>query len=160
MPSSICDRDPLATMDTLSRVILPAKMENLETLVAFVARCAGEAGFDPKKISEMEIAAEEAIVNVFHYAYGAQDGDIEVSCELEENDRFIIEMADSGIPFDPLSMAEPDVSTGISDREIGGLGIFLIRKLMDDVKYRRDSGRNVLTLVMRKTGRAVKQKPV
>jgi serine/threonine-protein kinase RsbW len=153
MPSSICDKSPVIIMDTLSRVTLPAIMENLEALVAFVARCAEEAGFDPKKISEMEIAAEEALVNVIHYAYEAGTGDIEVACGLEDNEKFVIEMADSGIPFDPLTRAEPDISTGISDREIGGLGILLIRKLMDDVRYRHSSGKNVLTLLMRKGNR-------
>jgi len=140
-------------MDTLSRVVLPAKMENLEALLSFVAQCAGEAGFDPKKISEMEIAAEEALVNVFHYAYEVQAGNIEVACGLEDSEKFVIELADSGVPFDPLSRAEPDISTGVTDREIGGLGILLIRKLMDDVRYRRASEKNILTLVMRKGGR-------
>jgi serine/threonine-protein kinase RsbW len=137
-------------MDSMPRVTLPAIMENLETLVAFIARCAGEAGFDPKKVSELEIAAEEALVNVFHYAYEEQAGDVEVACGLEDGERFVIELVDSGIPFNPLSSAEPDVSSDISHREIGGLGILLIRKLMDDVRYRRTSGKNILTLVMSK----------
>ena len=153
MPSGIFDQTRSVKMDTLSRVVLPARMENLEALLSFVAQCAGEAGFDPKKISEIEIAAEEAFVNVFHYAYETRTGDIEVACGLEDNEKFVIELADSGVPFDPLSRAEPDISTGVMDREVGGLGILLIRKLMDDVRYRRTSEKNILTLVMRKTGR-------
>ncbi len=131
-------------------VVMPARLENLEALVAHVAECARGAGFDPKKISEVEIAAEEALVNVVNYAYQGEAGNVRVGCSLEEGDRFVIEIKDSGIPFDPLSQADPDISSDVLHRKIGGLGIFLIRKLMDDVSYRYDKGENVLTLEIRK----------
>jgi serine/threonine-protein kinase RsbW len=135
-------------METLSQAVVPAKLENLEALVAHIAGSAEEAGFDPKRISEMQIAAEEALVNVMNYAYGSEAGDVRVVCGPTGDNRFIIEIADSGTPFDPLSVAEPDTSADVSERRIGGLGILLIRKLMDEVRYRREDGKNVLPLVV------------
>jgi serine/threonine-protein kinase RsbW len=134
-------------MDTLSHVVFPAKLEHLETLVDYISGRARDAGFDSKRVSEMQIAAEEALVNVMHYAYGSEEGGVEVACGPNDSTQFIIEIADSGVPFNPLSMAEPDTSADVSHRKIGGLGILLIKKLMDEVRYRHEEGRNILTLV-------------
>jgi serine/threonine-protein kinase RsbW len=139
-------------MDTLSRVAVPARLENLESLIDHISGRAQEAGFDPKRISEIQIAAEEALVNVIHYAYESEPGDVEVACGPAGNGRFIIKITDSGAPFDPLSVAEPDTCADVSERKIGGLGILLIKKLMDEVEYRREEGKNILTLVVSAKG--------
>jgi anti-sigma regulatory factor (Ser/Thr protein kinase) len=138
-------------MRILSRIKLPAKLENLERLIEFVSASANEQGIDRKRIVEIEISTEEALVNIFNYAYQNTDGDVSVVCKSDDNDKFIIEIEDSGIPFDLLSLKEPDTNLDISERKIGGLGIFLIRKLMDDIQYRREDDRNVLTLVVSKS---------
>jgi anti-sigma regulatory factor (Ser/Thr protein kinase) len=90
-------------------------------------------------------------VNIFEYSYAEKNGNVEVVCKLDAGN-FVIEIIDSGIPFNILTAKEPDITSGISERSIGGLGIFLIRKLMDDVRYRREGDRNILTLVVKKPG--------
>jgi anti-sigma regulatory factor (Ser/Thr protein kinase) len=67
-----------------------------------------------------------------------------------ENNRLIIEISDSGIPFDITKKADPDINASTEVREIGGLGIFLIKKMMDEVRYRREEGRNILDLIVTK----------
>ena len=133
-----------------SRIKLQAKLENLEQFIDFVSLCANKQEVDKKKIFEIEISTEEALVNIFNYAYQNIEGDVEVSCKSDD-DKFIIEIEDSGVPFNLLSLKEPDTSLDISERGIGGLGIFLIKKLMDNVQYRREENRNILTLVVSKS---------
>ncbi|HEY3276080.1 MAG TPA: ATP-binding protein [Syntrophorhabdaceae bacterium] len=137
-------------MNALSHAVVAAKLENLEALISHVAESARDAGFDSKRISELQIAAEEALVNVMSYAYESEGGDVDVACGPTEHDRFMIEISDKGAPFDPLSAVEPDTSADVTERKIGGLGILLIRKLMDEVRYRHEDGKNILTLLIRK----------
>jgi serine/threonine-protein kinase RsbW len=131
----------------MSSMQLPARIENMELLVQFISGNAGKLGFSFKRIKEIELAAEEALVNIINYAYPERHGDIKVTCVQHPN-RFVIEIEDTGIAFDMLSLKDPDISAGICDREIGGLGVFLIRKLMDDVHYHRENGKNILHLIV------------
>jgi len=132
----------------MSSIQLPARIENMEPLVQFVSDNAGKLGFSGKRIKEIELAAEEALVNIINYAYPDCREDIKVSCVEHPSKKFVIEIEDTGIAFDMLSLKAPDISAGISDREIGGLGIFLIRKLMDEVHYHRKNGKNILKLIV------------
>lgn len=134
-------------MKILSEIKLPARLENLGSLLQSIISTAREEGFSGTRLNHIEITAEEAIVNICNYAYPEGSGDVEVRCR-EDNDFFIIEIVDSGIPFDVTSLAEPDTTAALSEREIGGLGIFFMKKMMDDVRYSRENGRNVLCLVL------------
>jgi anti-sigma regulatory factor (Ser/Thr protein kinase) len=136
-------------MAVLTSLKVPAKIENLGRLIESVSGCAKAQGFEEEKISKIELAAEEALVNIFHYAYPEKPGDVEMICQVDRG-RFIIEIVDSGIPFDPTTMPDPDVTAGIQEREPGGLGIFFIKKVMDEVRYRRKNDRNILTLIIQK----------
>jgi anti-sigma regulatory factor (Ser/Thr protein kinase) len=131
----------------MANISLPAKMENLEKLVQFVSAFAKKSGLAKKRIQELELATEETIVNIINYAYTEDTGTVEVICNVDENGRTIIEILDAGTPFNPLFQAEPSLTDNISDRNIGGLGIFFIRKMMDEVLYRYEHGKNILTLV-------------
>jgi anti-sigma regulatory factor (Ser/Thr protein kinase) len=111
---------------------------------------ARQQGFDQKRIKEIELATEEVIANILNYAYRDVIGDIEITCKTENNEKFIIEIVDSGIPFNPLTVDDPDIRADLSERKVGGLGVFLMRKLMDDVHYRRDENKNMLTLIVSK----------
>ncbi|OPY74030.1 MAG: serine-protein kinase RsbW [Syntrophorhabdus sp. PtaU1.Bin058] len=135
-------------MEALSEIRVPAKLDHLHTLIDLVSNCAKEQGLSGKRINEIEIATEEALVNIFRYAYQGQEGDVEISCRAEHGKTFIIRIIDAGMAFNPLSLAEPDTTLDISERQIGGVGVFLIRKLMDDVIYRRDGDKNILELVV------------
>ena len=134
-------------MRILLTINLPAKLENLERWMNAVSECARKQGFDQKKTSKIELALEEALVNICKYSYPEEPGNAEVSCK-QDNSRFIIEIVDSGIPFDMTSLPSPDITSGVEQRKIGGLGIFLIKKMVDEVDYRREGNFNILNLTV------------
>lgn len=137
----------------MSKIRLPAKIENLKRLIQFVLGCAKSQGFTKKRIQEIELATEEALVNIFNYAYpDKHNGEVEVRCKLDDDTRFTLQILDNGIPFDIQSISEPDLTENISERKIGGLGILLIRNMVDEVQYRRDGESNILTLIIHKIG--------
>lgn len=113
----------------------------------FMDDIVGETGIDVGLASSLNLALEEAVVNVMNYAYPKdQIGSIIIEAYADkENIKFII--TDNGQPFDPTnSNSEPDITAGIEERSIGGLGIFLVTHLMDKVKYERKNDKNILTL--------------
>ena len=132
----------------MSSIQLPAKIENMELLVQFISGIARNLGFSGKRIKEIELATEEALVNIINYAYPDHSGDIKVTCTQDPSKAFVIKIEDTGIAFDISSIKDPDISVGISDREVGGLGVFLIRKLMDKVQYHRKNKKNILELIV------------
>ncbi len=94
----------------------------------------------------MELAVEEALVNVIRYAYEGQAGDVELRVGIADDQRFVIEILDSGAPFDVCALPKPDIHGSIKDRKMGGLGVFLIQRMVDELLYRREGDRNVLTM--------------
>ena len=94
---------------------------------------------------------EEALVNIIKYAYPDGNGDMEISCILNGQDQFVVEIADTGIPFNALSVADPDIASGVEERKVGGLGIYFIKTLMDDVAYTREDGKNILRMTILKS---------
>ena len=139
-------------MTVLISLRLSAKLENLGGFIGPLSDCAKAQGFEQGKISKIELAAEEALVNIFRYAYPEAPGDVEMICK-EEAGRLTIEIIDSGIPFDVTAMPEPRIADGVHDREPGGLGVFFIKKVMDEVRYRRENDQNILTLIIQKDSR-------
>jgi anti-sigma regulatory factor (Ser/Thr protein kinase) len=136
----------------MSKLRLPAKVENLKEFTRFVSDFARGEGFTPKRIQEVELATEEALINIFNYAYANDEtGDVEVRCRMEDSSSLVIEILDTGKPFDIQSMPEPDLTLDLSERKVGGLGIYLIKKMVSRVHYRREGGSNILTLVIDKT---------
>ena len=93
----------------------------------------------------INLALEEAVSNVMLYAYPNSHGP--VFLEFTRTDRLIFTLTDNGIPFDPTQQAEADTTLSAEERPIGGLGIFLVRQIMDDVQYERMDGKNILTLI-------------
>jgi len=132
-------------METLQ---LPAVLENLDTFIGFVHSGAVSFGLSDKRILEVELALEEALVNVFQNAYPGGDGLVEVRVGSRDAKGLVIEIIDEGVPFDPLARPDPDVTQGIEERQIGGLGIFLVKDMIDHVEYRREGTKNVLTFLI------------
>jgi len=129
-----------------------AQFQYLDEIRDFVGKIARDNGFTDKEIYNIQLAADEAASNIIEHAYeGVRDGVLNVSCGVR-NDAIIIIMIDYGEPFDPAAVPLPDLKADLSERKIGGLGIFLMRKLMDEVHYetRRDKS-NVLTMSKRKS---------
>ena len=130
-----------------------ATIDSLEELMHFVSGFAGDHGFSKSKIHDIQLATEEALLNIFQYAYpGEHKGEVEVTCEMRNHSELNIRILDNGIPFDILSLSAPDLTCPLPERKIGGLGCYLIRKMTDDVQYRRQGDANVLNLLVRKAG--------
>ena len=126
----------------------PAKTEALVDLLAFVEQVLEKHECSMKLQTAICVAIEEVFVNVAHYAYGDRQGDVKFDIEFDNETRNItFRMADKGVPFDPLKKPEPDITLSAEDREIGGLGIFITKKTMDQVTYVYENGENILTMV-------------
>lgn len=133
----------------MPKITSPARMDHLERLIQFVAGHAETAGFAIHRIKEIELAAEEVLVNIFNYAYPGMEGDVSMMCRTKDG-RLILEFSDTGVPFNILNVPDPDVTADISDRNVGGLGVFFVKKMADEAWYRREGDRNVLMLIFDK----------
>lgn len=138
-------------MYPMRTVQFTAKFEFLDEIRDFVGAVARAGGFGDREVYNIQLAADEAASNIMEHAYeGVTDGLLEVSCGMQ-GDAICLVFVDHGEPFDPGDVPAPDLQADLSNRKIGGLGIFLMRKLMDEVHYHSDSGkRNTLTLIKRK----------
>ena len=128
-----------------------AKFEFLDEIREFVGDIARQGGFGDKDVYNIQLATDEAASNIIEHAYeGITDGVLDLSCGMDTAAITII-LIDYGMPFDPSVIPMPDLKADLSERKIGGLGIFLMRKLMDEVHYepRKDKS-NVLTMIKRK----------
>jgi serine/threonine-protein kinase RsbW len=134
-----------------SKAHFPAQFQYLDEIRDFVAEAAKEGGFNDKEIYSIQLATDEAASNIIEHAYeGVTDGEIEITCEMNASQLTIV-LHDHGKSFDPDSIRQPDLKADLSDRRIGGLGVYLIHKLMDDVHYESmPNGGNKLTLTKRK----------
>lgn len=130
----------------MERLVFAAQLGNLQAMIDFIRAKAAANGFIGERIDRIQLACEEVLVNVINYAYPGKNGDLEIAIESVEKG-LKITVADSGIPFDPLSLPMPDINAPMEERRIGGLGIYLMRKIMDEVTYRRENDRNILTMV-------------
>ena len=135
----------------MQSVQFSAKFEFLDEIREFVGDIARAGGFGDKDIYNIQLAADEAASNIIEHAYeGVNNGVLELSCGVKSNVITII-LVDHGESFDPSEIPMPDLKADLSERKIGGLGIFLMRKLMDEVRYEVKSNKNnVLTMTKRK----------
>ncbi len=130
----------------MKKLIVNAKIENLEIMIQFILEKTSIITNDDKKIeNQLRLALEEALVNVINYAYD-DDGDIIIKFEEIKKGRIQIQIIDYGIEFDPLKKEDPDIMMEIEERQIGGLGIFMVKQIMDNVTYKRENGMNILTM--------------
>lgn len=132
----------------MKELILQASVEHLEDVQEFVRGEMEAADCSLKVMSQVEIAVEEIYVNIAHYAYPSGEGDVAIRCDVSKDAANItIQFLDAGIPFNPLGKKDADISLSAEERSIGGLGILMVKKLMDEVTYRYEEGRNILTIV-------------
>lgn len=126
---------------------IAATLENLDIVMAFVDQQLEEVGCSMKAQMQIDIAVEEVYVNIAHYAYNPEVGGVTIRIQIEEEPlAVILTFIDKGKPYDPLAKEDPDVTLAAEDRQIGGLGIFMVKKSMDNVSYEYNEGRNILTL--------------
>ncbi len=129
----------------MEQLTLPARIEHLDTLMGFLSAALYSGDLSQSKWSHISLAAEEIFVNIASYAYPGGDGEVTVLAGGDA-EQIIIEFRDEGIPFDPVSVTSPDLSLPAISREIGGLGIHLVKKTMDGISYEYRDGRNILTI--------------
>ena len=141
--------DTPARDDGFLEQVFVADVEQTPEVIGFIAGHAGDWGLHPKRLMQLELAVEEAVVNICLYAYEVPPGELLVRIDPGEQS-FVVELIDEGIPFDPLAQEEPDLRAAAEERAVGGLGIFLVRRVMDEVAYHRKGSKNVLRLVIHK----------
>jgi anti-sigma regulatory factor (Ser/Thr protein kinase) len=134
----------------MDQITLPARKENLSHILEFIGQELEPFPYNSKALLRLELAVEEAFVNIASYAYPADNGEITVRLGIDEDPlQVTVQLTDSGIRFNPLENEDPDVTTEIEEKQPGGLGIFLIKKNVDQVQYQYHEGKNMLTLHQR-----------
>jgi sigma-B regulation protein RsbU (phosphoserine phosphatase) len=121
-----------------------AKLENFVRVMDFIDSELERFGYPLTLKNEINIAVEEIFINIADYAYEPVSGNVNISISV--TDKAIIKFEDTGKPYNPLEQKNPDLEKSPEEREIGGLGIFLVRNLMDTVEYTRFDGRNILVM--------------
>ena len=130
-----------------SSITLPAAIENLGTVLAFLEQELEKRDAPIKTVTQISLAVDEVVANIAMYAYAPGTGEMTVRFDYDEADRMAaVTFTDCGIPFNPLEKEDPDVGLPAEERKIGGLGIFLVKKTMDEISYRREGGKNILCI--------------
>ncbi|TKJ47470.1 hypothetical protein CEE34_03450 [Candidatus Aerophobetes bacterium Ae_b3a] len=132
-----------------SSITLEASLKNLQVISSFLHKWAKKASLSTHSENELFLAVEEAYINIVKYAYPESLGKVSIHCRIEE-DSLILKIRDEGIPFNPLQLSEPHLVSCLKERKVGGLGVFLMRRFVDNVKYEKEGKYNVLTLVKSK----------
>ena len=130
----------------MKTLTVDAKVENLETVTEFVDSFLEENDCPMKTEMQVNISIDEVFHNIVSYAYDEKNGKIEIQIESGDPVKLVLIFKDSGTPFNPLENADPDITLSSDDREAGGLGIFMVKKLMDNVTYSYENGQNILKL--------------
>lgn len=131
----------------MKELTIEAAVENTAAVLKFIDEQLEEAGCPARVQTQIDVAAEEIFVNIASYAYAPSKGMASVRVEISEPaSEVIITFTDSGVPYDPAAKDDPDVTLSADQREVGGLGIFMAKKLMDHMSYEHRNGQNVLRL--------------
>lgn len=131
-------------------LVVPATLDSIERVSIFLESTLEDAGLDMIESARIQLAVEEAVTNVINHGYGGSDGEILITTDIESS-QVMITITDTGQEFDPTSIPPPDVTADLDHRNIGGLGVHLIRSVMDDVSYIRDDNKNRLMMIKRFT---------
>lgn len=131
----------------MKELTVPASLEELDRIIAFVDQELEAHDCSMKAQMQIDIAVEEIYVNIAHYAYHPEVGEATVRCSVGgEPLQVIIQFMDAGRPYNPLEKKDPDVSLSADEREVGGLGIYMVKKSMDEIGYEYAQGKNILTI--------------
>ena len=129
----------------MKELVIDALPENNDAVLDFV-RTELEAIDCPLKTqNQIAISIEEIFVNIAHYAYNPEVGTARICITISDNTLQLV-FEDAGKPYNPLEKSDPDITASVEDRKIGGLGIFMVKKIMDTVQYRYEDGKNRLTM--------------
>lgn len=131
----------------MQEMTIPATVENIEKVTDFVNVQLDNIDCPTKAQMQIDIAIDELFGNIAHYAYNPETGPATVRVEVTEKPiSVVITFIDHGVPYDPLKKEDPDITKSAEDREIGGLGIFMVKKTMDEITYEYKDGQNILRI--------------
>lgn len=130
----------------MDKLEVEAKIENLYTVLDFVEEKLKAIGFPEENVTKLCIVIEEIFVNIANYAYKDKEGMVRLEIDSKASAIKFIFM-DEGIPYNPLEHSDPDITLSSDEREIGGLGIFMMKKTMDIVEYEYKDNKNILTMI-------------
>ena len=131
----------------MKELTLAATVENIETVTEFVNAQLELMDCPIKAQMQIDIAIDELFGNIAHYAYNTEGGSATVRVEVSEAPlAVIITFIDNGVPYDPLGKDDPDITLSAEEREIGGLGIYMVKQSMDEITYEYKDGQNILKI--------------
>ena len=132
----------------MKEITVEATIENIEKVTDFVNNELEAIGCPMKAQAQIDVAIDELFSNIAQYAYNPEVGPATVKVEVVNGEQtsVLITFVDKGVQYDPLQKEDPDVTLALEDRPIGGLGIFITKKTMDDIKYEYKDGQNILTI--------------
>lgn len=134
----------------MQQITLPADIRHIGEATAFVYEMLDKSGCPQRTRTQIDVALDELLSNVVRYAYPPKTGNFTIGVEiLADPRRAVITLTDQGVPYDPLKKPDPDVTLSAQDRQIGGLGIYIVKKTMDAVTYDYLNGSNIVTIVKR-----------
>lgn len=132
----------------MAELTIKATVDNLDKLLAFVDGELEKLDCPMKEQMQIDVAVEELFVNIVSYAYAPGEGDATVQVEpAQDHCSVTITFMDSGVPYNPLAKPDPDITLSAEERPIGGLGIYMVKKSMDDMRYEYRDGKNNLTIM-------------
>lgn len=137
----------MAAIVTTDRIAAPT-IDAVARCIEFAAAQARQAGFSIARVHEVELVVEEIVANICRYGYGDQPGSVELCCQHFDGPKILLEFIDYGRPFDILALPEPDLSVDLDRRDVGGIGVPMLRALVDQATYRREDARNVLCVIV------------
>ncbi|MCH5210858.1 MAG: ATP-binding protein [Oscillospiraceae bacterium] len=132
----------------MKELSIDAEIKNTRLATEFVDELLEEHNCNLKAQTQIDIAIDEIFSNIARYAYAPDTGTVRIVAEITENPKSVkITLIDSGVPYNPLEATEPDITLSAEEREIGGLGIYMVRKTMDNIIYEYKDGQNILSIV-------------
>lgn len=133
----------------MKELTVDATVENIEKVTDFVNEQLENLGCPLKVQMKIDIAIDELFGNIAHYAYNPDVGPATVRVEVDDEPCVIITFIDNGVPYDPLKKEDPDTTLSAEERQIGGLGVYMVKKSMDDISYEYRDGQNILRIKKR-----------
>ncbi|HIQ74583.1 MAG TPA: ATP-binding protein [Candidatus Cottocaccamicrobium excrementipullorum] len=131
----------------MKELTIEATVKNIETVTEFVNTQLEELNCPAKAVAQIDVAIDELLGNIAYYAYRPGTGPVTVRVEVIKDPlSVILTFIDQGVPYNPLETSDPDISLSAEDREIGGLGIYIVKKSMDDISYEYKDGKNILKI--------------
>ena len=128
-------------------LVIEAVVDNLDAVNSFVHKSIEQFKVSKRTLMQIDLIVEEIFVNVASYAYAPNTGSVKILIEAKEESHTVsLTFIDSGVPYNPLEKSDPDINLSVDDRQIGGLGIFLTKNLVDEISYKFVDGQNILQL--------------